>query len=328
MYRFSDIWGNERLVAHLRRALQEDRISHACLFTGGKGMGKKMLARTFAMALECEGEGEKPCGHCASCSAFLSGTHPDILTVRPTKKTLGVDDVREQILEDIKLKQYRYRYKIYLVEQADTMTVQAQNALLKILEEPPSYGIFLLMAERMEAFLPTVLSRTVVLQMQPVPAHEIEKYLQTKKMLSDSEAAVCSTYAQGSIGQALSLLEDADFHKMREDILDKLERLQRTPLAEVLLWAKDLEMYKNDLRFLDIMLLWYRDILAAKCLHDPSAIIQKDKQEEIFEGVGKEAAEIAKQADAVVQARCRLAQNANFRLTMEVMLMQLKGEKT
>ena len=328
MYRFSDIWGNARLVTHLYRALQENKVSHACLFTGRKGMGKKMLAHTFAMALECEGEGEKPCGHCASCSAFLSGTHPDILTVRPTKKTLGVDDVREQILEDIPLKQYRYRYKIYLVEQADTMTVQAQNALLKILEEPPSYGIFLLMAERVEGFLPTVLSRTVVLQMQPVPAHEIEKYLQTKKMLSQAEAAVYSTYAQGSIGQALSLLEDVDFHKMRQDILDKLERLPKTPLAEVLLWAKELEVYKNDLRFLDIMLLWYRDILAAECTHKPSFIIQKDIQEEILEHTGTEAADAARQADAIANARRRLTQNANFRLTMEVMLMQLKGEKT
>lgn len=328
MYRFSDILGNTRLTAHLQRALKENRVSHAYLITGDKGMGKKMLAKTLAMALECEGEGEKPCGHCPSCSAFLSGSHPDIVFVRPQKKTLGVDDVREQILEDIKLKQYRYPYKIYLVEQADTMTAQAQNALLKILEEPPAYGIFLLLAEQPNLLLPTVLSRVVVLQMQPIPTPEIKQYLKEKKMLSDEDAAVYSAYAGGSIGQALSLLEDSAFHKMRQDILEKLERLPITPLAEVLLWAKEWEIYKNDFRFLDIMLLWYRDVLAAKCLQNPDVLMQKDREEAIFSHRQKEAADIAKQVDAIVAARRRLAQNANFRLTIEVMLMQLKGEET
>src|SRR5699024_725727 len=122
--------------------------------------------------------GTEPCGHCRSCSAFDSGNHPDIVYVRPTKKTLGVDDVREQILENVSLKQYRYRYKIYIVEQADTMTVQAQNALLKTLEEPPAYAVFLLLAENQTAFLPTILSRTVTLHIRPLPDTMVADYLE------------------------------------------------------------------------------------------------------------------------------------------------------
>ncbi|MEI3523193.1 MAG: hypothetical protein V8Q36_03205 [Anaerotignum sp.] len=129
-------------------------VSHAYLLTGSSGSGKRLIADTFAKTLQCEAGGTEPCGHCRSCSAFDSGNHPDIVYVRPAKKTLGVDDVREQILEDVSLKQYRYRYKIYIVEQADTMTVQAQNALLKTLEEPPAYAVFLLLAENQTAFLP------------------------------------------------------------------------------------------------------------------------------------------------------------------------------
>lgn len=169
MHSFSDIYGNALLLRHLQQAVAGGRVSHAYLLTGSTGSGKRLIADTFAKTLQCEESGTEPCGHCKSCSAFDSGNHPDIVYVRPTKKTLGVDDVREQILEDVSLKQYRYRYKIYIVEQADTMTVQAQNALLKTLEEPPAYAVFLLLAENQTAFLPTILSRTVTLHIRPLP---------------------------------------------------------------------------------------------------------------------------------------------------------------
>lgn len=328
MYRFDEICGNARLLDHLQGALRTKRTSHAYLLAGGEGMGKKRIAQTFAMCLECEEGGTEPCGRCSSCRAFLAGSHPDIATVRPTKKTLGVDDIREQILEDVKLKQYRYPYKIYIVEQADTMTVQAQNALLKTLEEPPAYAVFLLLAQRMENFLPTVLSRTVVLKLRPLPEQTVAEYLCRKKQVSPEEAGVLAAYAQGSIGRALSLLEEEGFAAMRQDILGKLERLPTAPLSEVLLWAKELEQYKGDLRFLDIMSLWYRDVLAAKRLGDPSFLIQRDKQREIFAAAVESAASLAKKAAAVEQARRALAANGNFRLTMEVMLMQLKEKES
>lgn len=328
MYRFEEICGNAGLVAHLQGALRRKKTSHAYLFLGGEGMGKKQLARTFAMCLECEAEQTEPCGQCSSCRAFLAGSHPDIVTIRPSKKTLGVDDIREQILEDVKLKQYRYPYKIYIVEQADTMTVQAQNALLKTLEEPPSYAVFLLLAERMENFLPTVLSRTVVLKLRPLPEQTVADYLCRKKLVPPEEARVLAAYAQGSIGRAMFLMEEEGFAAMRQDILSKMERLTQTPLSEVLLWAKDWEQYKNDLRFLDMMGLWYRDVLVAKRLGDSSKLIQQDKQREIFAAAGSSAAALAKGADAVEEARRALAANGNFRLTMEVMLLKLKENET
>lgn len=328
MYQFGEILGNQRLLAHLQGALRQRKVSHAYLFLGAEGSGKMRIAETFAMRLQCEGEGTEPCGVCSSCKAFLSGNHPDIVYVRPTKKTLGVDDIREQILEDVKLKQYRYRYKIYIVEQADAMTVQAQNALLKTLEEPPSYGVFLLLAERMEAFLPTILSRTVVLKVRPLPEQQVADYLRQKKFVPDTEAAVLAAYAQGSIGRALSLLEDEGFSAMRQDILGKMEALPRASLAEVLLWAKDLEQYKGDLRFLDMMQLWYRDCLVAKRLKNGDLLIQQDKKEALFAAADASVAELANKAAAVETARRALAANGNFRLTMEVMLMQLKENET
>lgn len=327
MCRFSEVYGNDLLLRHLRQAVATKKISHAYLFAGGSGSGKKMLANLFAKTLQCEAQGTEPCGVCQSCKAFASHNHPDIVYVRPTKKTLGVDDIREQILEDVKFKQYQYRYKIYIVEQADTMTVQAQNALLKTLEEPPGYAIFLLLANNTSAFLPTILSRVVTLQIRPLSENLITQYLVTEKQLSDTTAAEYAAYAQGSIGNALALLEDETFVHMREDILDKLMKMEQKSLAEVLLFAKDLEQYKDDMRFLDIIQLWYRDLLVAKRLKDEQFLIQKTNRELLFANAKPTPAELARKAAVVQQAKVKLARNANFRLTMEVMLMELKENR-
>ncbi len=327
MYCFSEIYGNDLLLRYLRQAVATKKISHAYLFAGDSGSGKKMLANLFAKTLQCEAGGTDPCGVCQSCKAFDSHNHPDIVYVRPTKKSLGVDDIREQILEDVKFKQYQYRYKIYIVQQADTMTEQAQNALLKTLEEPPDYVVFLLLAKNTAVFLPTVLSRVVTLQIRPLSENLIVKYLVTKKQLSDTVAAEYAAYAQGSIGNALTLLEDETFVHMREDILDKLKAIEQKSLAEVLLFAKDLEQYKDDTRFLDMMQLWYRDLLVANRLQDDKFLIQKTQKQALFAQTKTTVAELAKKAAAVQQAKMNLARNANFRLTMEVMLMELKENR-
>lgn len=327
MCRFSEVYGNDLLLRHVRQAVATKKISHAYLFAGGSGSGKKMLANLFAQTLQCEEQDIEPCGVCQSCKAFASHNHPDIVYVRPTKKTLGVDDIREQILEDVKFKQYQYRYKIYIIEQADTMTVQAQNALLKTLEEPPTYAVFLLLANNTAAFLPTILSRVVTLQIRPLSENLITQYLVTEKQLSDTTAAEYAAYAQGSIGNALALLEDETFVHMREDILDKLMKMEQKSLAEVLLFAKDLEQYKDDTRFLDIIQLWYRDLLVAKRLQDDQFLIQKTNREILFANAKPTPAELARKAAVVQQAKVKLAKNANFRLTMEVMLMELKENR-
>ena len=302
------------MLRHLQQAVAGGRVSHAYLLTGSSGSGKRLIADTFAKTLQCEESGTEPCGHCRSCSAFDSGNHPDIVYVRPTKKTLGVDDVREQILEDVSLKQYRYRYKIYIVEQADTMTVQAQNALLKTLEEPPAYAVFLLLAENQTAFLPTILSRTVTLHIRPLPDTMVADYLEKKKGLSPADSAVYAAYES--------------FQQMRQEILEKLMALPHAKKGEVFLWAKDLEKYKDDLRFLDMMQLWYRDLLYAKRLRSEKDLIQKDKKAEIFRSAVESEGELARKAALIQRARVQLARNANFRLTMEVMLLQLKENQT
>ena len=324
MYTFEEIRGNTPLVEQLRRSAASGRSSHAYIFLGGAGAGKRLIANTFAKALQCEGE-KRPCDSCKSCHAFNHGNHPDVIYFQPLKngKTYTIEDVREQLLETVDLKPFQYEKKIYIIEKADTLNIQSQNALLKTLEEPPAHAVFLLLAERAEAFLPTILSRVVVMKIRPLSAETIADYLMQAGHLAE-ESHILSAYAQGRIGQALELVEDEGFREMRQDILGKLEALPSMSEGDAYLLAKDLEGYKNDLRFLDIMELWYRDLLTAKSLREEGYLIQRDKKDAIFRAAKEPAALLAKKAAAVRTARMRLAQNANFRLTMEVMLMDLK----
>lgn len=324
MYTFEEIRGNTPLVEQLRRSAASGRSSHAYLFLGGAGAGKRLIANTFAKALQCEGE-KRPCDSCKSCHAFNHGNHPDVIYFQPLKngKTYTIEDVREQLLETVDLKPFQYEKKIYIIEKADTLNIQSQNALLKTLEEPPAHVVFLLLAERAETFLPTILSRVVVMKIRPLSAETIADYLMQAGHLAE-ESHILSAYAQGRIGQALELVEDEGFREMRQDILGKLEALSSMSEGDAYLLAKDLEGYKNDLRFLDIMELWYRDLLTAKSLREEGYLIQRDKKDAIFRAAKEPAALLAKKAAAVRTARMRLAQNANFRLTMEVMLMDLK----
>ena len=324
MYTFEEIRGNTPLVEQLRRSAASGRSSHAYLFLGGAGAGKRLIANTFAKALQCEGE-KRPCDSCKSCHAFNHGNHPDVIYFQPLKngKTYTIEDVREQLLETVDLKPFQYEKKIYIIEKADTLNIQSQNALLKTLEEPPAHAVFLLLAERAETFLPTILSRVVVMKIRPLSAETIADCLMQAGHLAE-ESHILSAYAQGRIGQALELVEDEGFREMRQDILGKLEALPSMSEGDAYLLAKDLEGYKNDLRFLDIMELWYRDLLTAKSLREEGYLIQRDKKDAIFRAAKEPAALLAKKAAAVRTARMRLAQNANFRLTMEVMLMDLK----
>ena len=126
---FKDMIGHKQEIAHLKRAIETGKVSHAYIFSGEKGTGKKRLADAFAMTLQCASDGERPCGICHSCHQAASGNHPDIIYVRHEKPaSIGVDDVREQLTGDIAIRPYNGKYKIYIIPEAEKLTVQAQNA--------------------------------------------------------------------------------------------------------------------------------------------------------------------------------------------------------
>ena len=204
MSKFADIVGQEQIKEHLENAINMNKVSHAYIINGERNAGKEFIAKTFAMALQCENRQEyEPCQECHSCSQAKSGNHPDIIFITHEKPgTIGVDDIRSQINNDVVIKPYSAPKKIYIINEGEKMTVQAQNALLKTLEEPPEYAVILILTTNMETLLPTILSRCVVLNMKPVRNDQIKKFLMENMEIPDYKADICVAFARGNLGKA------------------------------------------------------------------------------------------------------------------------------
>ena len=173
---FGEILGHDQIKEHFRRAIETEKVSHAYILSGESGMGKKTLAKVFSLTLLCESGKSDPCMNCHSCRQVLSNNHPDLIYVTHEKpSSIGVDDIRKQINDTIWIRPYIGRYKIYIVDEAEKMTVQAQNALLKTIEEPPFYGMILLLTTSQEIFLPTILSRCVQMKLKPLQDSSVKK---------------------------------------------------------------------------------------------------------------------------------------------------------
>ena len=187
---FKDIVGNEQIIEHLQNAISMGKVSHAYIINGPQLSGKMMIAEAFARALQCEKEGTDGCGECKSCHQADDHNHPDIIYVSHEKpNNISVDDIRTQLNNDIVIKPYSSKYKIYIVDEAEKMNQQAQNALLKTIEEPPAYAVIMLLTTNADSFLQTIRSRCITLNMKSVKDEVIKAYLMNEKHIPDYQAA-------------------------------------------------------------------------------------------------------------------------------------------
>ena len=203
---FEGLLGNDRLKENLRKSIGSGRISHFYLICGPEGAGKRTLARLLAAAVLCK-SADKPCLSCAACRKVMADTHPDVITVEePEKKTLSVEAVR-RMRADVYIQPNEADRKIYLLPQE--LRVEGQNALLKILEEPPAYGVFILLADNPEMLLPTVRSRCTELKLLPLPEGLLRSRLQKSFPQADMEQLQAAMARSGGwLGQAQTLLEE------------------------------------------------------------------------------------------------------------------------
>ena len=213
---FKDVVGRKDLVSYIQKAVTQKQISHAYILNGERGSGKKMFAQLFAMTLQCERGGAEPCNECHSCRQALSGNHPDIIRVVHEKtNTISVEEVRVQINNDIMIRPYNGKYKIYIVPDADMMTVQAQNALLKVFEEPPERVMFILTVTSAVKLLPTVRSRAQIFT------------LEGEEQPSDTDLALTAAISQAipASGEVMLLELTAPLIKDKERFRRVLQQL-------------------------------------------------------------------------------------------------------
>ena len=320
--------GNEGTLDYVRRALAGHKISHAYLIDGEDGSGKMTLAKAFARALLCTAAGHvDACGHCQSCLQFDGGNHPDVIYVSHEKPALiSVAEVREQIVETVEIKPYESAYKIYIVDEADKMNEQAQNALLKTLEEPPEYIVMMLLTDNLSRILPTIRSRSAGISMKPVSVPDIETYLETRKQIPEDTARLAAQFSQGNVGRAIRFASSDTFTQRREGIIQILRTLQEMTMQEQLYSVKELSEQKTDITdCLDFMILWYRDVLMFKVTRDANQLLYKDQLKYISRQASQISYEGAENCLAAIEkAKVRLKANVNFDLTMELMLLTLR----
>lgn len=324
---FKDIIGHEQVIGYLQTALKNHKVSNAYIINGEDGAGRTLVARAFAKALVCQAGYGDACNMCDSCHQFDSGSHPDVKVVRHEKTaSISVNDVREQVVGDIYEKPYYDGYKVYMIPEAEKLTVEAQNALLKTIEEPPSYAVILLLVNSMGALLPTIKSRCIVLNLRSVDTQKIEKLLEQRYKVPDYQARVCAAYAQGLPGKAVRMATSQNFMENLEFVLDILRHIDRMEDYELVSSIRAISNNGIDVNdLLDIMKVWYRDVLVLKATNDVNQLVFRNEYQYLQEKANIASYEsINNILKALDTAELRLNANVNFDIAMEMLLLTIK----
>lgn len=342
------VLGQNHIVKHFENAIKMKKISHAYIINGEEGTGKMRLAVEFAKALQCVENNPddadkhlqfdfgmedtnktvtgRACGKCHSCKQTESKNQPDIKYITYEKSGIGVDEIREQINDDIDIKPYSSKYKIYIVDDSEKMTVQAQNALLKTIEEPPEYAIIILLTTNADMFLPTILSRCVLLNIRPVKEEIIKNQLISEYGVSSYQAGVAAVFSGGNPGKAVKLVTSEDFKELKQHVTETLTTVERGGMDVITDCIKEASTFKKQMTdYFGLLRIWFRDVLLYKTTKDMDCLIFQDDCKLI-----KEMSEKTEYADlniilkAIDFAESRIKSNVNFDVTMEVLLLTIK----
>lgn len=327
MLGFNNIIGHEEIIRHLKNAMQSGKVSHSYIFTGDAGSGKKLLATTFAITLQCEAGGTEPCQKCDSCKKAMGKNHPDIIMVNHEKPgTISIDEIREQVIHDVGIRPYSSPHKIYIIPDADLMNAQAQNALLKTIEEPPEYAVIMLLTSRADALLPTILSRCVRLDLKVVDDALVKKYLMEHLHIPDYQAEIDASFAQGSIGKAKEAATSEEFSRLTQNALKILKYSDKMEVYELAEEIKNLSTEKHNINdYLDIFQFWFRDVLMFKATREIDNLVFKQELNFIREQASQRSYEnLEKILDALSSTKVRLRANVNFELALELLFLTIR----
>jgi len=305
---FDNIIGQDFAKKYLTNSIKKNKINHAYMFDGIDGIGK----RTFSQEL----------------SKILLDTEnlessPDYINIYPDEKnSIKIAQIRK-LLTDIIVKPHK-QYKIYIINQAETMTRDAQNALLKTLEEPPEYAIIILITSNKEALLDTIKSRCEIIKFLPISIAELNNYL-VNQGIDQNRAQLLSTFARGSIEKAIELSESADFAIMRDEIQTYIEIMLDKDIIDILEIPTSMEKYKKDaISILDMLINYFRDIMLLKEKVDKNMIINIDKIT-FIQNMSKKItySQVAKIIDIIEDIKKKIRSNCNFNISIQVMALNI-----
>lgn len=337
---FKGIIANDDLCHYFASSIKSNSLSHAFILLGAKGTGKHKLAHLIAAALNCESKDSDsrplPCGECNSCRKILQDNSADIITIsrEEDRATLGVDPIR-YIKEDVTYFPNDGSFKVYIIEDAHTMTIQAQNAFLLTLEEPPTYAVFVLLCENTENLLETVKSRAPILRMRVPTKEEALEYLvsehpNARTFIKNSPTEFDQIYmaSRGSIGRILELISSGEKKQLlqsREFTEQFIEAIAHRKLSQDFAQISSFLTQKKDDREKVIAQLLeiqsaLRDLMAIKKADDVQMIFFTDSQQAEDLSYSFSVQKIAEMIQSIEQARLALIRNANVKLTITNLL--------
>ena len=250
---FENIFGNNSIKNILKQSIDSNKVSHSYLMIGVSGIGKKMIATEFAKGILCLSE-DKACNHCKSCIEFNSNNNPDFFCIEPEGNSIKIEQIRE-LQKKIQEKPIISEKKVYIIDQADLMTKEAQNCLLKTLEEPPEFVTIILVGTNENAFLTTIKSRCMILHFNPIEDLDIKKFLENNYQMNNISQSMLEVF-QGSIGKAILLRTKLEQYLELEKMIDKLDKVD---LIELIEYADVLYKLKEEIYDIDATIYCKRE---------------------------------------------------------------------
>ena len=328
MSAFDKIIGNEDAKTYFKKAVKEKQLSHGYIFEGAHGVGKNTFAIELAKFILCEQkEGDRPCNECKSCSMINAGTHPDVIYIDKDTKVTKVETIRENIVREMDIKPYQSDYKIIIVKAADSISIQGQNAMLKTIEEPPGYGIIILVCENLASLLPTIKSRCIVVRFNPIQKEQMKNYLEHRG-ITGVQQQVFEKISNGSIGVVNEILEDETYLEVRKQSIHYLNRLEKAQIMDLYEIVKEVTDDKENIeRLLEFWLLWYRDIAVVKATNSDD-LYYKDYYEQLLDMSSKLTYnKVSQNIEFIKHAILDIRQNIYSTFVIENLLLKLKERK-
>lgn len=321
---FQEIIGQEAAVALLKNAFKNKRLSHAYLFIGPEGIGKKKTAINFAKLLLCESPSmNEPCDRCAACLKVAALNHPDVQWVAPDGPYIKIDSIREACRR-LNLKGFESSKKILIVSEAQSLNEESSNALLKTLEEPSDDTVIILLADTLKSILPTIRSRCQRIVFSALPQEMIEDILKRSLKVGEAEALYLGRMSAGRLGVALQYRESGLFSR-KNRILDFV--LRRDARLDEFFALNSNERSERNLKMDEIfcvLLSWFRDLLLAKTFLARGNFINADRKDDII-AISRRftLSDIESRISAIADAAFENEHNVNGRILLTNLRVEL-----
>jgi len=321
---FNNIYGHDKNKEYFKKIFESKKISHSYIFDGVEGIGKKLFAMNLIKTIMCKNEDFISCEICNSCKKINHMNHPDVMIIEPDGNSIKNNQVKE-FQKFLSYKPNESKYKIVIINDSNKMTLSSQNTILKILEEPPEYGIIIFISNNSNNLLETIKSRSQIIKFKKLLNDEVQSFLISELKLSNDKAVSIALFSDGIINKAYQAYENSEFLEIRERIIDYSNQLIFNDKINAIKGIAYLNKEKdNILLIFDIMIGWIRDILIVQATSNYDIVLNKDKSELIkknsYKLVDKNLVIVIEKINQTIND---LDNNINYKLAIDNLILNI-----